>query len=70
MQHLSWADQINYVMKKAWKALNFTMHVLKMGNSNVKSLAYTSLVRPILEYASPYWGGTDKCSRPGAKQSG
>jgi hypothetical protein len=46
---LSWADQVNYMVKKAWKALNFTMHILKKENRNTKSLAYTSLVRPILE---------------------
>jgi hypothetical protein len=40
---LSWADQANYTVKKAWKALHFTMRILK-GNSNMKSLAYMSLV--------------------------
>jgi hypothetical protein len=46
---LSWADQVNYTVRKAWKALHFVMRVLKKGNSNTKSLAYASLVRPILE---------------------
>jgi hypothetical protein len=58
---LSWADQVNYTVKKAWKALHFTMRILKKGNSNTKSLAYTSLVRPILEYeaacSDPYRKG-------------
>ena len=31
---LNWADQVNYVVKKAWKALHFTMRILKKGNSN------------------------------------
>jgi len=31
------------------------MLVLKRGNRNTKSLAYTSLVRPILEYGSACW---------------
>jgi len=31
------------------------MRVLKKGNRNIKSLAYTSLVRPILEYGSAFW---------------
>ena len=48
---LSWADQVNYTVKKAWKALHFTMRILKKGNSNTKSLAYMSLVRPNLEDA-------------------
>jgi len=31
------------------------MRVLKKGNRNTKSLAYTSFVRPILEYGSAFW---------------
>jgi hypothetical protein len=31
------------------------MRVLKKGNSNTKSLAYTSLVPPILEYGAVCW---------------
>ena len=31
------------------------MHILKQGNNNTKRLAYTSLVRPILEYGSVCW---------------
>jgi hypothetical protein len=69
---LSWADQVNYTVKKAWKALHFTMRILKKGNSNTKSLAYTSLVRPILEYGAlgSLQEKADKCGRPGAKHSG
>jgi len=52
---LSWADQVNYAVKKAWKALHFTVRILKEGNSNTKSLAYMSLVRPILEYGAACW---------------
>jgi len=52
---LSWADQVNYTVKKAWKTLHFTMRVLKKGNSNTKSLACMSLVRPILEYGAACW---------------
>jgi len=48
-------DQVNYTVKKAWKALHFTMQILKKGNSNTKSLAYMSLVRPILEYGAACW---------------
>jgi hypothetical protein len=55
VSELSWADQVNYTAKRAWKALHFTVRILKKGNSNNKSLAYTSLVRPILEYASSCW---------------
>jgi hypothetical protein len=52
---LSWADQVNYIVRKAWKALHFTMRILKKGKSNTKSLAYTSLVLPILEYGAASW---------------
>jgi hypothetical protein len=31
---LSWADQVNYTVKKAWKALHFAMRILKKGNRN------------------------------------
>ena len=35
---LSLADQVKYTVKKAWKALHFTMRILKKGNNNTKSL--------------------------------
>ena len=44
---LSWADQVNYAVKNAWKALHFTMRILKKVNSNTKLLAYMNLVLPI-----------------------
>ena len=31
------------------------MRILKKGNSTTKSLAYMTLVRPILEYGAAYW---------------
>jgi hypothetical protein len=43
-------DQVHYMVKKAWKALQFTMRILKKEKSNTNSLTYTSLVRLILEY--------------------
>ena len=52
---LNWADHVNYTVKKAWKALHFIMRILKKGNSSTKSLAYTTLVRPILEYGAACW---------------
>jgi len=33
----------------------FTTHILRKGNSNTKSLAYTTLVCPILEYGAVCW---------------
>jgi hypothetical protein len=52
---LSWADNVNYTVKKAWKALHFIKHLHKKGNSSTKRLAYTALGRPILEYGAPCW---------------
>ena len=52
---IHYKNQVNYTVQKAWKALHFIMCVLKKGNSNTKSLAYTSQVRPILEYGVPCW---------------
>ena len=52
---LSWVDQINYTVEKAWKALHFTILILKKSNSNTKSLACMTLVRPILEYGAACW---------------
>jgi hypothetical protein len=57
---LSWAVQVNYTVQKAWKALHFVMRIVKKGNKNTKSLAYTSLVRPILEYVVYNWTGSGK----------
>jgi len=52
---LSWADQVNYTVKMAWMVLHFIMRIFKKGNSSTKSLAYTTLVRPILEYGAACW---------------
>jgi hypothetical protein len=41
---LNWVDQVNYTTQNAWKVLHIVMHVLKKGNRNTQSLAYTSLV--------------------------
>jgi hypothetical protein len=36
---LSWADQVNHTVQKAWRALHFVMRVVKKGNKNTKSKA-------------------------------
>jgi len=58
---LSWADQVNYMVQKAWKALHFVMRIVKKGNKNTKILAYKSLVRPILEYEAACWDPYREC---------
>jgi hypothetical protein len=52
---LSWDNQVNYTVQKAWRALHFVMCIAKKGNKNTKSLACMSLVRPILEYGAACW---------------
>ena len=59
---LRWADQVNCRVQKPCKALHFIMRILGKGNKNKKSLAYTSLVRPILEYeAAASWNPYREC---------
>jgi len=52
---VNWVAQVNYFAQTVWKALHFVMRVLQKGNRNKKSLAYTSLVRPVLEYGTACW---------------
>jgi hypothetical protein len=33
---LSWADQVNHTVQKAWRALHFVMRVVKKGINNTK----------------------------------
>ena len=37
------------------------MRIVKKGNKNMKSLAYTSLVHPILEYGAACWDPYREC---------
>jgi hypothetical protein len=34
---LSWTDQVNCTVQKAWKALHLIMRILKKGNKNTKA---------------------------------
>ena len=52
---LNWVDHVNCLVQKAWRVLHFVMHDLKKGNRNTKSLADTSLVRPVLQYGVACW---------------
>ena len=54
-KHLSLADQFNYTVQEAWKAHHFIICFLRKGNINTKTLAHTSLVRPILDYSASCW---------------
>ena len=52
---LYWTDHVNYTLRRALKDLHFVMRILKKGNNNMKNLAYTALVRPLLEYGLVCW---------------
>ena len=52
-------DQVNFTAQKHLEAFHFVMRVLKKGNENRKTLAYTSLLGLILEYVAACW---DPCT--------
>ena len=52
MQH-SWNEHISLITAKANGTLGFVKRDVKTNNSKVKELAYKTLVRPQVEYASP-----------------
>lgn len=52
---LSWHHQICKVASKANRSLGFIRRNVKCPNKTTKTLAYQSLVRPSLEYASTVW---------------
>ena len=49
---LNWTTQCNAVTKKAQQTLGVIRRNLNKCPTHIKSIAYTTLVRPILEYAS------------------
>ena len=52
---LRWNNHISAIVSKATKTLNFIRRNIYMCSSESKSMAYTSLVRPILEYSCSAW---------------
>lgn len=52
---LSWNEHINTITSKASKTLGFIKRNLYLANSATKLLAYTTLVRSKVEYASIIW---------------
>jgi hypothetical protein len=51
--NLSWANQVNFTVKKSLEGTSlYNAYSEKGKTSSTKSLAYTSLVRPILEYGA------------------
>ncbi|KAJ4438060.1 hypothetical protein ANN_13999 [Periplaneta americana] len=49
---LGWEEQVTNTTRIAWKALHFSMRILKKSNRKSKELAYKTLVRPIMEYGA------------------
>ena len=54
-QDLSWRDHINQTTAKAYRSVGFLRRNLRSCPQDVKAQAYTTLVRPVLEYASTVW---------------
>ncbi|KAK3094514.1 hypothetical protein FSP39_002723, partial [Pinctada imbricata] len=54
-QDLSWRDHINLTTAKAHRSVGFLRRNLRSCPQQVKAQAYTTLVRPVLEYASTVW---------------
>ena len=52
---LSWGNHISASVNKANKVPGFIKRSVGTSNTNVFSILYISLVRPILEYAVPVW---------------
>lgn len=52
---LRWNSHINSIVNKANSRLGFLRRNLQVRQQRMKSMAYKSLVRPLLEYASAIW---------------
>ena len=52
---LSWRSHIDRVTGSATKTLNFVRRNVKIKHPGVREMAYSTLVRPQLEYAAAVW---------------
>ena len=52
---LRWNKHVDEVCSKANKTLGFLRRNLRVSSPKLKTLAYFSLVRPLVEYAAPAW---------------
>ena len=59
-ENLSWNEQITKATAKGNRALGFIKRNIKTSSKDTKSIAYKSLVRPTLEYASTVWSPGQK----------
>ena len=53
--NFSWTPHIDSISKKANQTLGCLKRNIKIHNKDLKSTAYSTLVRPQLEYASTVW---------------
>ena len=53
--HLSWSTHIDNITKSANQTLGFLKRNIRAHNKDLKSVAYKTMVRPQLEYASTVW---------------
>lgn len=58
---LSWSNHIDYICGKALKKLGYIRRSLSDAPKDTKLVAYRTLIRPILEYASPVWNPYKHC---------
>ena len=52
---LRWNNHIDNITTKANRTLSFVRRNIKISSPRLRTQAYFSLVRPLLEYASPVW---------------
>ena len=52
---LSWREHVRQTTAKATKSLGFLRRNMHSCPQNVRAQAYTTLIRPVLEYASTVW---------------
>jgi len=57
---LDWGEHINNISNKANRNLNFIRRNLNIASTHIKETAYTSLVRPTVEYACTVWDPHEK----------
>ena len=53
--NLSWSKHVNNISKKANSTMAFLRRNIRPASQQAKSTAYTTFVRPTLEYASTVW---------------
>ena len=53
--NLRWKQHSDQICSKANRTLGFLKRNLRINSQQLKTQAYTSLVRPLVEYASPVW---------------